>query len=197
MIVQTNFKYSKPLIPLAPDKVLFIILHHPDAVKLTPEQIHQIHLKKKYSGFGYNEYITKDGTVYIGRGDHIGAQCANMNSKSYGICCEGDYQTEKEMPEAQFNALIERLKYHKTRFKNLVQIAPHSRFNPTACPGVYFPLQRVLTALEPCSVFEQAVKYFSVKAGIDAKYWLGVKGKMVPGEYAVALISKIYKSVKG
>jgi hypothetical protein len=146
-VIQTNFEYRKPLIPLNLDKVLFIVVHHPEAITATPEQIHQWHLERDggtWAGFGYNEYIRKDGTVYIGRGDNIGAQCANMNSKSYGICCEGNYDVETKMPEAQFNALVERIKFHKARFKNLLEVAPHSKYYATSCPGRYFPMQQVM-----------------------------------------------------
>ena len=78
-IIFTNFKYAKPLIPLDKDKVDIIFIHHTASKTATPEQIHEWH--QKFRGFGYNEYIRKDGKVYIGRGDHIGAQTANHNSR--------------------------------------------------------------------------------------------------------------------
>lgn len=146
-VIETNFKYAKDLIPLNLDKVLFLIIHHPEAVVYSPEQCHNDHLLNGWSGAGYNEYIRKDGTVYIMRGDNIGAQCANMNSKSYGICCEGNYDTEKFMPQVQLDSLVERVKYHKARFKNLIEVGPHSKYYPTACPGQYFPMDNLLQAV--------------------------------------------------
>jgi N-acetylmuramoyl-L-alanine amidase len=198
-VIQTNFKYKNPLVPLNPDKVLFIVLHHPDAAKASPEDIHRWHLEAGYAGFGYNEYIRKDGTVYIGRGDNIGAQCKNNNSKSYGICCEGDYGVETAMPQAQFDALIERLKYHKGRFKNLVGIEPHSKFNATSCPGKHFPLQKIYDTLEPKIDAEEQTFYAAIARLQNAKvinspmYWIdnAKEGLPVKGEYARSLIIKM------
>lgn len=202
-VIQTNFKYEKPLIDLNLDKVLFIPLHHPDAKTATPEQIHQWHLEAGYAGFGYNEYIRKDGTVYIGRGDHIGAQCKNNNSKTYGICCEGDYNVETEMPKKQFDALIERLMYHKSRFKNLIDVKPHSYFNPTSCPGKYFPLQQIYNALEGKQTLIDLYNAILIlqTSGIisNADYWKdnAVIGSRVKGEYAASLIIKMANKLKG
>jgi N-acetylmuramoyl-L-alanine amidase len=197
-IIKTNFKYTKPLIPLNLDKVLFIVIHHPDAKTATPEQIHQWHLERGFNGFGYNEYIRKDGTVYIGRGDNIGAQCKNMNSKSYGICCEGDYEVEKDMPKAQFDALVERLKYHKARFKNLVGIEPHNKFNPTSCPGKYFPFQQMINALEEVKTEEDLVnsaidKLARIGIITSPTYWKNraKEGEIAPGEWVAILIRKM------
>lgn len=202
-VIQSNLTFSKPLVPLNPEKVLFIVLHHPDAKTYSPEQCHADHLKNGWSGAGYNEYIRKDGTVYILRGDHIGAQCANNNSKSYGICCEGDYNSEKEMPQAQFDALVERLKYHKSRFKNLVGIEPHSKFNATSCPGRYFPLQKVYDALEPKDTAEQTfyiaiAKCQNVKIINSPIYWIdnAKEGEMVKGEFARQLILNMGEYLK-
>lgn len=147
-IIKTNFVYEKPLIPLDMNKVNYIILHHPDAVNATPQQIHQWHLDNGWSGAGYNEYVRKDGTVYILRGDNIGAQCQGFNSVSYGICAEGDYDTETNMPQAQFDALVQRIKYNKARFKNFKAIVPHNVFGNTSCPGKYFPTEKIINASE-------------------------------------------------
>jgi N-acetylmuramoyl-L-alanine amidase len=147
-IVQANLKYTQPLTPLNPDNILYIVLHHVEAEHATPEQIHEWHLANGWTGFGYNEYITKDGTVYIGRGDNVGAQCYNYNSVSYGICCEGNYEVEKDMPAEQFNSLVSRVTYHRKRFKNLKRIGGHREYYNTLCPGQYFPLEKVkLTAM--------------------------------------------------
>jgi N-acetylmuramoyl-L-alanine amidase len=200
--IKTNFKYKNPLVPLNPDKVLFIVLHHPDAAKASPEDIHQWHLQAGYSGFGYNEYIRKDGTIYIGRGDNIGAQCKNNNSKSYGICLEGDYDKETVMPQAQFDALVERLIYHRSRFKNLVSIEPHSKFNATSCPGKYFPLQKIYAALEAKSDTHDllwAIDVLRMNNIITSPdYWRenAVVGETVKGEYAGSLIIKIANKLR-
>jgi N-acetylmuramoyl-L-alanine amidase len=202
-VAQTNFKYKSTLIPLNPDKVLFIVLHHPDAVKYSPEQCHADHLKNGWNGAGYNEYIRKDGTVYIMRGDHVGAQCDNNNSKSYGICCEGDYNKETAMPQAQYEALIERLVYHKGRFKNLVGIEPHSKFNATSCPGKYFPLQKIYASFEAKADTHDllwAIDVLQVNGVVTSpNYWRenAVVGENVKGEYAGSLIIKMANKLRG
>lgn len=143
-IVKCNFSYITPLTPLNLNNVQYIILHHAEAVTASPEDIQQWHLENGWSGAGYNEYIRKDGTVYIMRGDNVGAQCYNYNSISYGICCEGNYDTEKIMPKAQYASMIQRLKSNKPRFPNIKKIGGHKEFYSTACPGLYFPLQRAI-----------------------------------------------------
>jgi N-acetylmuramoyl-L-alanine amidase len=145
-IIQTNFKYLNPLTPLVIENIKYIILHHPEAITATPEQIHQWHLDNGWSGFGYNEYIRKDGTVYIGRGDNVGAQSYGNNSISYGICCEGDYSVEKNMPHLQFNSLVARVKFHKNRFPSLQKVVGHRELNSIDCPGKFFPLQSAIDA---------------------------------------------------
>jgi hypothetical protein len=201
-VVQTNFVYEKTLIPLTLDKVLWIIVHHADAKEYAPEQCHADHLLNGWAGAGYNEYIRKDGTIYIMRGDHIGAQCANNNSKSYGICCEGDYETEKAMPSAQYNSLVERIRYHKKRFKNLVGIKPHYYFNKTTCPGKYFPIDKLITSVyaESNSVtLEQAIEIIKQAGVINSPdYWQrnAVIGGNVIGEYAGKLIINMANKLK-
>jgi len=198
-VSQGNFKFKNPLVPLNPDNVKYIILHHADAKKATPEAVHSWHLSNGWAGIGYNEYITKDGMIYIGRGDNIGAHSANNNSKSYGICLEGDYDTEPEVPLVQFEALVERLKYHKSRFKNLVGIEPHSKFNTTSCPGKYFPLQKIKEALNKAHDLESAIDVLTKHGIINSPgYWQenAVVGETVKGEFAGSLIIKMANELR-
>jgi hypothetical protein len=99
-VKKANITFKNSLLPLIPQNVQNIIIHHIASIKATPEQIHQWHLANGWSGAGYNEYITKDGNVHILRGDNVGAHCAdnknNYNPISYGIACEGDYDKEKQ-----------------------------------------------------------------------------------------------------
>lgn len=176
-IIQTNFNYRKPLAPLDLNNVQYIIVHHPKWKVVSPEEIHVDVLtdpaKKDWSGFPYNEYIRKDGTVHIGRGDHIGSQCANMNSISYGICCEGDYDVELVMPEAQKKALIERIRYNRARFPNYKNTGPHWMFSDTSCPGKYFPMAEILKRIEVINLnIEEAKQVLLEEKVISSKdYW--------------------------
>lgn len=148
-IIQTNFSYRKPLIPLSVENVEYIIIHHPAWENASAEMIHIDVLndpkKVTWCGFPYNEYIRSDGVVYIGRGDHIGSQCANMNSKSYGISFEGNFDIREEMPQEQFESGIERLLFHVKRFPNLKGIMPHKAFANTSCPGKFFPINELIS----------------------------------------------------
>jgi hypothetical protein len=151
-IIKLNFPYSqtKNWIPLDFNNVTKIIIHHIKAITATPEDINKWHLidNSWNGGFGYNEYIRKDGTVYIGRGDNMGSHCQGHNSTSYGISCEGDYENEIMMPKEQKEALIERIKFNKSRFPKVIGVFPHSYFGSTSCPGKYFPLAEILKKLE-------------------------------------------------
>lgn len=146
-VVQGKFDWRGKLTPLKPEDVQYIIIHHAAAETAAPEAIHKYHLSKGWTGIGYNEYIRKDGTVFICRGDNVGAHTANCNSKSYGICVEGNYDVEKEMPEAQFKALVERIMTNKARFANLKGIKGHRDFASTACPGKYFPWDKLIAEI--------------------------------------------------
>lgn len=194
----SDLKFAKPLIPLDLNNVKYIILHSIDAVAATPEQIHEWHLKNGWSGFGYNEYIRKDGSVFIGRGDNIGAQCQGYNSKSYGIACEGDYDTETEMPKEQLKSLIARIKYNKARFKNLVEIVPHSKLFATSCPAKYFPLNVVLGSINVITL-PDAIKILQEHGIINSpQYWEDVASNKVQanGDYVASLIQNIARFIK-
>lgn len=143
IVVTNKLQPITPLEPLKLNNVQLLILHHPEAKKCTWEDINQWHKNQGWSCAGYNEFIRKDGTVYILRGDNVGAQCKNHNSISYGICCEGDYAKETVMPAVQFDAIVARVKYHLNRFKK-AQLVRHGDINPTSCPGQYFPYKKVL-----------------------------------------------------
>lgn len=149
-VINTNLKFVKQLETLDKSNVSFIVVHHIQAKHATVEDLHSWHLANGWAGIGYNEYITKDGNVYIGRGDNVGAHCAdekrNWNPVSYGISLEGDYNTEQQVPDVQFKSLLERLKYHQGRFRNAV-IVPHRKLTSTECPGQYFPWTQMLIAI--------------------------------------------------
>ncbi len=155
--VTNNLNPSNPLVPLNLDIVNYIIIHHPEAEHCTWQDINEWHKQQGWNCAGYNEFIDKDGDVFILRGDNIGAQCLGMNSTSYGICCEGNYQIETEMPEVQKQALIERIKFNSPRFPNYKLTAPHKQFVETQCPGINFPLAEILQRVEKVEVGKMEV----------------------------------------
>lgn len=193
-VIQVNFTKSQTdhWTPLELDAVTSIVVHHIAKKTASVDEINGWHLydNKWLGGFGYNEYITKSGAVYMGRGDHVGAQCRGYNDTSYGIACEGDYEHELFMPVAQFKSLVERCKYHKARLNNYVGTFPHSYFAGTKCPGKHFPLTQLLAELEKPEVDEGFVNCVNMLHKQDVitspEYW--IKSKDYKHEYVVQLI---------
>ena len=116
-----------------------IILHNADASSCTVQDIHRWHLNNGWSGIGYHYFIRKDGSIYKGRPDNaIGSHCKGNNTGSLGICFEGKYMSET-MPQAQYNAGIELIKYLFDKYK-IMPIYGHKELFNTDCPGINFPL---------------------------------------------------------
>lgn len=61
-----------------------------ETVDYTFEQCIKDHRARGFHTCGYHRFISKDGTIHIGRDfDAIGAHVAGHNSRSIGICYEG------------------------------------------------------------------------------------------------------------
>lgn len=128
----------------------YLIIHHPE-FNGSIERLNEI-MRSPSMGFtmiGYNYYVRKDGKVYKGRPDNVtSGNCYNYNHKSLGICFEGNYDKEKEMPKAQFDAGVELIKYLRDKYNiSNSKINGHKAYNNTACPGRYFPLDAMLKAI--------------------------------------------------
>jgi hypothetical protein len=164
-VIQATLEWGGKLTPLKPEEVKYIIVHHAAVKEASPEAIHRNHIGRGWAGIGYNEYIRKDGTVYICRGDHVGAHTKGWNDKSYGICVEGNYEEETEMPEAQFKALVQRIVANKARFPNLEGIKGHRDFVATVCPGKNFPMDRLMEELKKWENQKAPIKIYRVQAG--------------------------------
>jgi len=164
-VVSANLEWKEKLTPLKPEEVKYIIVHHAAVKEASPEAIHRNHIGRGWAGIGYNEYIRKDGTVYICRGDNVGAHTKGWNDKSYGICVEGNYEEETEMPEVQFNALVQRIVANKARFPNLEGIKGHRDFVATACPGKHFPMDKLLEAVKIMEKIGLENKIYRVQVG--------------------------------
>ena len=98
------------------------------------------------------------------------------------------------MPRVQFNSLMERIRYHKNRFPNLIETALHSKFNSTGCPGTKFPYARILDELSNEHVFEETIRKLANTGMINSpEYWLknAVRGGLAKGEYVRTLISRL------
>ncbi|MDV3429430.1 MAG: N-acetylmuramoyl-L-alanine amidase [Bacillota bacterium] len=121
-----------------------IILHHAAAVTCTPGDIVKWHLDRGFNGAGYNWFVSKNGTIYQLRPIWaIGAHTIGWNSKSIGICAEGNYETEVSMPEVQIKAIAEVIDYCNDCYKTKLNLYGHRQKWSTACPGKNFPFNRI------------------------------------------------------
>lgn len=122
----------------------YILLHH-RAGNGDVKSIHEQHIKQGYVGIGYNFYVRKDGSIYAGRPiDTVGAHAINYNSKSVGVCFEGDFHgADKTMGFDQYKAGQELIKYLMGRYPKAT-VKGHRDVCPTACPGQYFPLDTMV-----------------------------------------------------
>lgn len=122
-----------------------IVLHHADAKSCTAQDIHVWHLNRGWTGIGYHFFVRKDGQIYRGRPeDVVGAHATNYNSKSIGICFEGDF-TEEAMPKAQLEAGKELVAYLKDKYK-MTNVKGHRDLMATSCPGKNFPFDEIAKA---------------------------------------------------
>ena len=127
-----------------------IVLHHADAKSCTAPQIHHWHLQRGWSGIGYHFLVRKDGQIYRGRPEGVvGAHAANYNSKSIGVCFEGDFTTQT-MPKAQLEAGKELVAYLKDKYK-ITNVKGHRDLMATSCPGKNFPFDEIAKASKPTS----------------------------------------------
>ncbi len=139
-IIQLDYKWKENLnMNNKPNK---IIIHHAALGKVSPEEINEFHKSKGWKGIGYNFYISKDGSIYAGRPESSeGAHTIGENSRSIGICLEGNFQKE-EVTEAELNSLINLSLYISLKY-DIYKILGHKEVYNTLCPGKKFPLEEV------------------------------------------------------
>jgi N-acetyl-anhydromuramyl-L-alanine amidase AmpD len=138
-IIETkwNWRNGSPSRRAATD---YIALHHAAAKTCTAAQVDDWHKSNGWSGIGYHFFVRKDGSIYRGRPlDSIGAHVQGMNNRSIGICAEGNYDIEKDMPAAQKNAIKALLRYLKGIYP-AAKIVGHREIGESDCPGKYYPI---------------------------------------------------------
>lgn len=138
--------------PLNPDAIDGIAAHHmehPTADIWDVESWHLQNDSRSWKGFGYNWWVSKDGSLYEGRGFNQGSGILNHNHHVISVGFQGGYhpsekfECDRAMPEAQLKAglwLI--IEYLKPKLPNLQVIDGHKYWNNTSCPGIYFPLNK-------------------------------------------------------
>ena len=132
---------KQPLQTLNLAKVDSIALHHMAHPTADVKTVEGWHINQGWRAFGYNFWVGFDGTVYEGRGFKLGAGVENQNGHIISIGFQGDYHSKDvKMPDAQFNAGIDIIKYVMEKVPSIKNIGGHGEFMATACPGKYFPL---------------------------------------------------------
>lgn len=121
-----------------------IILHHA-AGNGTAESIHKYHVSLGWKGIAYHYYVRKDGTIYRGRPeDTVGGHTSGYNSRSIGICAEGNFETDV-MSDAQRDAIRALVLDIRTRYPDTKTIK-HKDVGATACPGKNYPFDYIAAA---------------------------------------------------
>lgn len=139
-IKNANLKWNGKLQTLYLAKVKNIMLHHTAHPTWNVYDVHNFHQKSNgWIGIGYNYFIEKDGTIYEGRGLHIGAGATSYNSNSIHVCFAGNFETQTPTVE-QIKSGKELVKYLLGLCQNDVKILGHKDVGNTACPGKNFPL---------------------------------------------------------
>lgn len=119
-----------------------VVLHHAGAKMCSIEDIHRWHLENGWCGCGYHYLVRKNGTIYTGRNEKaVGAHCPGYNSKSIGVCAEGDFNAEV-MGQTQYSTLLELTRSMLNKY-GISKVYGHRELYSTDCPGENFPLDRI------------------------------------------------------
>lgn len=137
---------KQPLQDLNLSKVDSIALHHMAHPTADIKTVEGWHINQGWRALGYNFWVGFDGTVYEGRGFKLGAGVENQNGHIISIGFQGDYHSSpRTMPDAQFNAGVDIIKYVMENVPTARFIGGHREFMSTACPGDFFPAEEMKT----------------------------------------------------
>ncbi len=162
-IINKEYKWRNK--PAGRNATKYIILHH-RAGDGDVESIHQGHLARGFSGIGYHFYVRKSGEIFKGRPiGTAGAHTVGKNSESIGVCFEGNFEKETVMTTKQIKSGRELIDYLKTLYPNIT-IKKHSDFQATACPGKYFPFEKMCEEVKDMNI-DEAVEILQAKTGIE------------------------------
>ena len=140
-VIETEWNWKSGLSRRAKTNV--IVLHHAAAHTCTAQQIDNWHKGNGWAGIGYHFFVRKDGSIYRGRPEWaVGAHASGRNSDTIGVCVEGNYDLETNMPTLQKNAVKDVLSYLKDKYPT-AGIKAHREVGATGCPGKYYPLQEM------------------------------------------------------
>lgn len=153
-IQKGNFTWRSPLTPLDLTKVDSIGLHHMAHLTADEYEVERWHKAREngtWKGIGYNYWIGFDGRIVEGRGLNEGAGVLNNNGHIISIGFQGNYDIIKEMPKSQYDAGIWLIQFLKQKVPSIKIVDGHKKWNPTSCPGKYFPLEEMVKGINTVS----------------------------------------------
>ena len=150
-IVKPKLSFKGTLTPIK--RVTHLVQHHMAHKSWDIYDIHDHHINGRgWIGIGYNFWIGFDGTIYEGRGLHVGAHCLNHNSHTLGIGYQGDF-TKQQMTDEQLEAGIKLNKYLMDKYGlSSESIVGHNFFAVTACPGTHFRMRELRAGVQTQTV---------------------------------------------
>lgn len=164
-IVDPQLSFTGSLTVIRPSEVKKLVQHHMAQPTWDVYDVHQYHTNGNgWYGIGYNWWIAFDGTIYEGRGWHVGAHCRGYNETTLGIGYQGDF-TKQQMTNAQLKAgialnnwLISQLPGVSVR-----DIVGHKDLVRTICPGDHFRMKELKDSISaPTAVSKQPADIPSV-----------------------------------
>ncbi len=162
-IINKDYKWASRLANRGSTR--YIILHH-RAGEGGADSIHQGHLNNGWAGIGYHFYVRKSGEVFKGRPiGTVGAHTVGKNSESIGVCFEGNFEKDAEMPTVQLQSGRELITYLKNLYPK-AEVKRHCDFGATACPGRNFPFDKISKGVKDVTT-DEAVEIIQAKSGIE------------------------------
>ena len=123
----------------------YIIVHSSGTMQgapFTAQDLHQMHLQRKWAGIGYNIVVELDGHVVLGRSlVYQGAHCKahGRNNDSIGVCYIGGTDCEHNAADTRtreqkiaLDAVLQTLK----AVWPAAEITGHRKWEPTECPSL-------------------------------------------------------------
>jgi hypothetical protein len=105
-----------------------------------------MHRSIGYTGIAYHFYVTKDGRIHRGRPMWAMGGHTRGHNDWIGVCAEGAYHLEKEMPPKQLRALQELHDWLEEK-RGIETHRRHGDLNATACPGTFYPWRAVIAGV--------------------------------------------------
>jgi hypothetical protein len=145
--VKHDLKWAYPL--TMRDGVDGFCWHHTATKHESVATLHKAHLSFGWAGAFYNLYVDKKGRIHILRPlRFVGCGCRGSYG-FVGVCVEGAYHEEKEMPDKQLRACQELHDWLDEEYGRQGH-DKHCQMpgNATSCPGKYFPWKAILAGVQ-------------------------------------------------